>query len=112
MPAQTAVGVAFAVIFGFGVTLIAIVLVPVQPVTFAPVTVYIVDTTGLTTTVNPVKAPGFHVYDVAPITPRVVVFPAQIVLDEVPTVKVGFEFTVKDKVVVFAHPNALAAVIV
>ena len=52
-----------------------------------------------------VAPPGFQVYVIAPIAPKVVVLPAHIVLAAAATVNVGFELTVNDKVVVFVQPN-------
>ena len=61
LPAQMAVGVAIGLMVGVVLTDTLLTAVTVQPLAFVPVTVYCVVTTGLTVTVPPIIAPGFHV---------------------------------------------------
>jgi hypothetical protein len=70
------------------------VFVDVHPAAFEPVTVYCVFTVGLTTTEAPVKAPGFQVYEVAPVAVRVVELPRQIDVGAPVAVIVGVLLTV------------------
>ena len=74
-------------------TLIIIVLLVMQPNPLSPSTVYVVVVVGETTVVVPVNAPGFHVYDVAPLPVKVAEEPAQIVLEEALAVTVAFGLT-------------------
>jgi hypothetical protein len=60
-PAQITVGELVAVIVGLELTTTDSVLVLVQPAAFVPVTLYVLVTVGLTTTLDPVVPPGFHV---------------------------------------------------
>ena len=61
LPAQAVVEDAVAVIVGLGLTFKFKVRVLVHPKEFVAVTEYCVVTVGVTTTVFPVKAPGFQV---------------------------------------------------
>jgi hypothetical protein len=72
-----------------------------------PVTVYIVVAAGLTLTVDPVRAPGFHVYDVAPPPVKVADEPAQIAVGLDTAVTVGFGFTIKLTVVLAVQPTVV-----
>ena len=63
---------------GVGFTGILNVLVDVHPRVLVPVTVYVVVTDGVTTTVLPIKAPGFQVYEAAPVAVKVAEFPIHI----------------------------------
>ena len=80
-----------------------IVFVELQPAAFVPVTVYITVPVGVITTLVPVKAPGFHVYDVAPAPVNVAVLPIQRRVGLEDAVIVGDELTVKDIVFVLVH---------
>lgn len=86
--------------FAFTDTLTTAELVHVP---FDPITVYVVFTIGLTTTLTPDKAPGFHVYEVAPLPVSVAEFPAQITVGLLRAVTVGIGFTVKLTVFVSAQ---------
>ena len=66
-PAHTIVGFATAVTVGPGVTVITTVVVAIHPLPLSPSTVYVVVVVGVTTTFAPFNAPGFHVYEVAPL---------------------------------------------
>jgi hypothetical protein len=110
-PTQIAVGVAVAVIVGTVFTIIETVFVEVQR-PLEPVTVYVVETAGETTTGVPSKAPGFHVYVKAPVALKVAVSPRHIVVLEVAAVKVGVGFTIKVRVVCDEQPVALAPITV
>ena len=92
LPAQIIVGEAVAVRVGLGLTSNAKVPVVEQPPLDA-VTVYIVVTTGETTTLLPVKAPGFHVYEVAPKAVKVEDDPLQIAVGVAARVKTGNALT-------------------
>ena len=72
-----------------------------------PVTVYMVVAAGLTLTVDPVNAPGFHVYDVAPPPVNVADEPAQIAVGLDTAVTVGFGFTIKFTVVLAVQPTVV-----
>ena len=61
LPEQIDVLVATNVIVGVGLTITEIVLVPIQPNPFVPLTVYVVLTAGVTLTVALITPPGFHV---------------------------------------------------
>jgi hypothetical protein len=61
LPTQIAVGELVTDRVGIVFTTMLTVLVPVQPLAAVPVTVYNVVEAGVTFTVEPVKAPGFHV---------------------------------------------------
>jgi len=65
---------------------------------------------GVTTTFGPVKAPGFHVYEVAPPAVNVALFPAQIAVEDAAAVIDGTEFTVIRIVLVAVQPNAVVPV--
>ena len=58
---------------------------------------------GETTTELPVAAPGFHVYDVAPVADNVVELPAHMELDEAEGVTEGFGVTTRFSVLVLVH---------
>jgi hypothetical protein len=58
---------------------------------------------GETETLAPVKAPGFHVYVVAPVADRVVEFPEQMILEVLLAVTVGVVVTSKFNVLVPVH---------
>ena len=94
------VGLATAVTVGFGFTVTATVLL-FEQVPFAPVTVYIVLVAGVTVTVPPMIGPGNHVYVVAPLALNVNEVPAQTTVGVANAVTVGFEFTVRETVLVF-----------
>lgn len=87
-PLHNKVGVPEAVIVGVGVTVILTIAVDVQT-PFEPVTVYVVLFNGVTTTLDPINALGFQVYDVAPVADKVVELPEQIVLAEAVALMVG-----------------------
>jgi hypothetical protein len=52
-------------------------------------------TVGDTTTVPPERAPGFHVYEVAPVDVNVAELPAQMAVGLLTAVKVGVGFTTR-----------------
>jgi hypothetical protein len=60
-PIQTAVGDTAELTVGFGTTIKLIVLLPTQPAELVATTVYTVVEVGDTTTLVPVKFPGFQV---------------------------------------------------
>lgn len=62
-------------------------------------------TVGETTTEFPIKAPGFQVYVVAPLPVKVVVFPAQIDVEEAVAETAGL-LTNTSTVCVAEHPKA------
>ena len=97
------VGVADTDTDGAVFTLMVIVSVPMQPKPLSPSTVYVVASIGLTTTVVPVNAPGFHVYVDAPDAVIVALVPAQIVLDAAVNDNVGIALTFKFNVWVFVQ---------
>lgn len=66
---------------------------------------YVVVTEGLTITDDPVSAPGFQVYEVAPVALRLAEFPAQTVPDVALTVGEGL--TVTTALLVEEHPEEL-----
>jgi hypothetical protein len=70
----------------------------------------VVVTVGLTTTTLPVNAPGFHVYDVAPLAVSVEFPPTHIAVGDALAVTVGLGVTTCVKVIVLVQPNALVAV--
>jgi hypothetical protein len=83
-------------------------LVPVQPKLFAPVHVYAVVADGVTATELPVKAPGFQVYDVAPLPDKVAVpwnGGPHIMLLAVVAFTAGEGLTVTVLLVVFVQPQ-------
>jgi hypothetical protein len=61
LPIQTLVAVAAMLKLGIGFTEILIAALEVQPARVVPITVYEVVTVGDTTTLLPVKPPGFQV---------------------------------------------------
>jgi hypothetical protein len=61
LPAHTFVAVEVMVSDGNGLTVMVTVVVLTHPVEFVPVAVYVVVTVGETTTLLPVKVPGFQV---------------------------------------------------
>jgi hypothetical protein len=79
-------------------TVILTVCVLLQLNEFVPLTVYVVVTVGETTTLLPVKAPGFHVYVDAPFAVRLLDWPAQIVGLEATAVTVGKGFTIRFRI--------------
>lgn len=91
-----------AVTVGLGLTDMLTTAELVQ-VPFAPRTVYVVFTLGVTTTLDPVKLPGFQVYVVAPPAVKVVWAPAQITVGLALAVTVGFGLTVKASVLVLVQ---------
>lgn len=105
-PAQTAVGFELAVNVGNEFTVKEIVFVFVHPAE-VPVTVYTVVAVGETTVVVPDNAPGFHVYDVAPLPVNVADCPAQIAVGFDIAVTVGFGFTTKFTVLVAVQPKVV-----
>ena len=100
-----------AVMVGFGFTVIAIVVV-LEQTPFEPVTVYVVLVAGVTVTFEPINAPGFQVYVVAPLAVNVVEFPAQIDKLLAVAFTVGIGVTIKFTVLVVVHPKPLAPVTV
>lgn len=76
-PGQIINGVAVMAITGFAFTVTATLAVAEHPFPLVPVTVYVVDTFGLTTILAPV-CPVFHVYVLAPTAVSVVDSPSQI----------------------------------
>lgn len=103
LPEQIVLGLATAVTVGLLFAFTEIVVVELQPAAFVPVTVYITVPVGVITTLVPVKAPGFHVYDVAPAPVNVAVLPTQRRVGLEDAVIVGDELTVKDIVFVLVH---------
>lgn len=103
LPAQIVVDAAPTVNVGIGLTVSDTVCEFVHPLIELPVTVYIVVAVGVTTVAVPVNAPGFQVYDVAPLPVKVADAPAHIAVGLDIAVKVGIEFTVTETVVVFEH---------
>jgi hypothetical protein len=79
------------------------VLVEVHPAIFEPTTVYCVLTVGLTTTDVPVRAPGFHVYELAPFAVKVDELPRQIDAGDPAAVIVGLAFTISEMVFVLVQ---------
>jgi len=69
-------------------------------------------TVGDTDTGDPIKPPGFHVYDVAPKLVNVAVLPIHNTTGLLVAVTVGFGFTVNVMVFVLVQPEALAPVTV
>ena len=67
---------------------------------------------GDTTTLVPVKLPGFHVYVCAPLAVRLAALPTQIDGTEELRLTVGVGFTIKATVRVDKHPKLLAPVAV
>jgi hypothetical protein len=102
VPAQIDVGEANAVTVGLGFTDTLTTADEVQ-VPFAPITVYVVLAEGLTTTLAPVKLPGFQVYEAAPDAVKVVCAPAQITVGLALAVTVGFGLTVRASVLVLVQ---------
>jgi hypothetical protein len=103
-PTHIAVGVAEAVTVGVGVTINVTVAVEVQPMPLAPVKVYVVVEPGVTVTLAPVSAPGFQVYEVAPLPVKVAELPLQIAVGELAALTVGIGFTVSITVLVAEQP--------
>jgi hypothetical protein len=60
-PLQITAGNAAAAIDGTGFTVMLIVVNVLHPSEFVPVTVYVVETVGQTTTCEAIRFPGFHV---------------------------------------------------
>ena len=112
LPAQIVVVEVVVVTVGVGLTVMVRVAVFVQPFAPVPVTVYVVVVVGETVTVVPVSAPGFHVYEVAPLPVSVVLLPEQIVVVADVAVTVGAGFTVIVRVAVLLQPLALVPVTV
>jgi hypothetical protein len=108
-PAQTGFGEPPTVRVGVGLTRTVIVWLPVQA-PLAPTIEYVVVVVGLTTTLLPVSAPGFHVYDVAPLEVSVELPPIQMAVGDALAVTVGFGVTTCVKVIVLVQPSALVAV--
>ena len=104
------VGEDVAVIVGFVLTFKFTVEVPVHPNVFVPVTEYVDVTVGVTTIVDPVKAPGFHVYVDPPVAVNVAEVPLQINVGFVVAVIVGLELTVKITVCVLVHPSVVVPI--
>jgi len=99
-PEQTAVGEATAVTVGKGIIKTLTVVVPIQPDADVPLTVYVVLVTGVTTTLVPVKAPGFQVYETAPEALNVddPPLPAHTLVGDATAVIVGSGFTKRETV--------------
>jgi hypothetical protein len=70
-----------------------------------PVTVYTVATVGLTITEVPVMAPGFHVYDAAPLPVRVAELPIHTAVAVAEANTVGVGNTVKLTTAKFGQPK-------
>jgi hypothetical protein len=66
-----------ATMVGVLLTFTSTAAVPEQPAEVLPVTVYIVEEAGLTTTIEPVRPPGCQTYVVAPLAVRVLDPPVQ-----------------------------------
>jgi len=92
-PAHITAGLLTALTVGIGFTVTSTVEVPVHPA-LAPVTVYVVLDAGETVTFVPTRAPGFHVYVVAPLPVNVAELPAQIAVGLLTAETVGLAFTV------------------
>jgi len=113
VPAQILVpGLALAVTFGGGFTVICIVAVLVHPAAFLPVTVYVFDVTGINPT--PLVTPPVQLYDVAVPPPvNVTVVPLQTVVPGLAlAVTFGAGFTVIFILAVLVHPAASVPVTV
>ena len=65
---------------------------------------------GLTTAVVPVNAPGFHVYDAAPLPVKVTEFPAHNVVDDALADTVGLGAIFTTTVCVAVQPNVVVPV--
>ena len=107
VPAQMEVGDALAVMVGLGATTTLIVLVPMQPNVFVPVTVYTVVAEGVMATEKPTEAPGFQVNVAAPVADNVAEFPAQTDVVGIFVATIFGTLTVTDTVLVFVHPRSL-----
>ena len=81
-------------------------------VPLVPVTVYVVVVVGETVTEDPVKLPGIHVYDVAPLAVSVVLLPTQTEVFDAVVVTVGVGFTVTVNTEVLVQPFAAVPVTV
>jgi hypothetical protein len=68
--------------------------------------------TGVTITFEPVIAPGFHVYEEAPVAVNVEDPTTQIAVGDAVALTVGFAFTTSDTVFEFEQPEALSPVTV
>jgi hypothetical protein len=97
---------------GFELTVNKTVCVVAQPSVFVPTTEYVVVVAGVTETEEPVNAPGFHVYEVAPLAVNVEVLPGQITVGDTEAIIVGVAMMVIAMVPVEVHPAALAPVTV
>jgi hypothetical protein len=106
---QTGFGEAPVVSVGSGFTIRLTVCVLVQ-FPLAPVTVYIVVVVGETTTLLPVSAPGFQVYDPAPVAVSVELPPIQIAVGDALAVMVGSGVTTRLTVCVDVQLKILAPV--
>lgn len=102
-PEQIVVDDADAVTVGVVLTVTVTFAVDEHPVV-VPVTVYVVVAAGETVTVVPANAPGFHVYEAAPLPVSVVELPEQIVGLAAVAVTVGVGFTVIATCAVEEHP--------
>ena len=112
LPMQIVFDEAVNVNEGTGFTIIFTVCVLVHPKPLSLVTVYIVVEVGETTVVEPVNAPGVHVYVEPPLAVNVAVLPEQIVFDVALAVIVGFGTTVIASVFVLVHPEIFEPVTV
>ena len=108
---QTAVGEAAALSVGPFRTFKEIVAVELQPAV-RPVTVYVVESVGLTLTGVPEKFPGFQVYETAPVALSVAEFPTQILEGLTAGNTVGFGTTLTATVRWEIQPNAFAPIMV
>ena len=105
-PAHITVGDADAETVGVGFTFKFNVAVRTHPAALAPVIVHITVAVGLTTTFVPVIAPGFQVYELAPVAVSVALLPGHKTVGLLTTVKVGLGFTVISIVFVPIQPPA------
>ncbi len=109
-PAQMLVGEDVAVTVGLVLTFKFTVAVPIHPNVFVPVTEYVDVTVGVTTIVEPVKAPGFHVYVEPPVAVKVAEVPLQISVGLIVAEIVGLGLTVKVTVCVLVHPRVVVPI--
>jgi hypothetical protein len=109
LPIHNTVGLELAVKVRVGFTVNETVVV-LEQIPLSPVTVYIVVAVGVTTVADPVNAPGFHVYEVAPFAVNVDELPVQIAVDDALATTVGLAMTFIVRVLVVEQPVILAPV--
>jgi hypothetical protein len=94
LPEHIVKGAPDAVTVGVGFTVMVTVFGPLGQPVVVPTKVYVVVVPGDTTTLEPERAPGFHVYVVAPVPVNVVEPPEHIVVGAAEAVTVGVGLTV------------------